>query len=415
MKDFLYIIFVLILTTISLNSFAEKVVLDKIAAIAGDGIILESQLNEQYDLYQINFKKNNPNVTSPPEKLIKEQLLERAILVELQLQRAKRAGVRISDQELTQYIARIAASNNLSLEDFIKKIKLDRSFESFRREVRQQLVLSRVQRGLVGPKVFISDQELSNFISSTEGQNLILVEYKIKEILVKSKVIADSIKEKIDQNINFSSLLSEFNEGEEIAEVPWVKLSQLPSLFADEVKEMTVGSIKGPIKSGAGYHFLKIEDKRGDTVRIEDQSLARHILIQTSEIRNKKQALSLINEIKDRISKGEEFSVMARLYSDDPGTKLDGGELGWSSSDVYDPEFKKVLDSSELNIISEPFESSFGFHILEVLDKRKEDISGELLKNKAYQIIYERKFDVQLDKTLQELRAEAFVEIKSNS
>jgi len=129
MKDFLYIIFVLILTTISLNSFAEKVVLDKIAAIAGDGIILESQLNEQYDLYQINFKKNNPNVTSPPEKLIKEQLLERAILVELQLQRAKRAGVRISDQELTQYIARIAASNNLSLEDFIKKIKLDRSFE----------------------------------------------------------------------------------------------------------------------------------------------------------------------------------------------------------------------------------------------------------------------------------------------
>ena len=415
MKDFLYIIFVLILTTISLNSFAEKVVLDKIAAIAGDGIILESQLNEQYDLYQINFKKNNPNVTSPPEKLIKEQLLERAILVELQLQRAKRAGVRISDQELTQYIARIAASNNLSLEDFIKKIKLDRSFESFRREVRQQLVLSRVQRGLVGPKVFISDQELSNFISSTEGQNLILVEYKIKEILVKSKVVADSIKEKIDQNINFSSLLSEFNEGEEIAEVPWVKLSQLPSLFADEVKEMTVGSIKGPIKSGAGYHFLKIEDKKGDTVRIEDQSLARHILIQTSEIRNKKQALSLINEIKERISKGEEFSVMARLYSDDPGTKLDGGELGWSSSDVYDPEFKKVLDSSELNIISEPFESSFGFHILEVLDKRKEDISGELLKNKAYQIIYERKFDVQLDKTLQELRAEAFVEIKSNS
>jgi len=415
MKDFLYIIFVLILTTISLNSFAEKVVLDKIAAIAGDGIILESQLNEQYDLYQINFKKNNPNVTSPPEKLIKEQLLERAILVELQLQRAKRAGVRISDQELTQYIARIAASNNLSLEDFIKKIKLDRSFESFRREVRQQLVLSRVQRGLVGPKVFISDQELSNFISSTEGQNLILVEYKIKEILVKSKVVADSIKEKIDKNINFSSLLSEFNEGEEIAEVPWVKLSQLPSLFADEVKEMTVGSIKGPIKSGAGYHFLKIEDKRGDTVRIEDQSLARHILIQTSEIRNKKQALSLINEIKERISKGEEFSVMARLYSDDPGTKLDGGELGWSSSDVYDPEFKKVLDSSELNIISEPFESSFGFHILEVLDKRKEDISEELLKNKAYQIIYERKFDVQLDKTLQELRAEAFVEIKSNS
>ena len=114
-------------------------------------------------------------------------------------------------------------------------------------------------------------------------------------------------------------------------------------------------------------------------------------------------------------TEGEKFSVVARLYSDDPGTKLDGGELGWSTSDVYDPEFKRVLDASELNSISEPFESSFGFHILEVLDKRKEDISEELLKNKAYQIIYERKFDEQLDKTLQELRAEAFIEIKLNS
>tara|TARA_B110000305_G_scaffold131013_1_gene146408 strand:+ start:3964 stop:5211 length:1248 start_codon:yes stop_codon:yes gene_type:complete len=415
MKYFFRIISVSVAITLSLYSYSEKVVLDKIAAIAGDGIVLESELNEQYDLYLINFKNNNPDLALPPESLVKEQLLERAILIELQLQRAKRAGVRISDQELAQSIARIASNNNTSLEDFIKKIELERSFETFRRDIRQQLILSRVQRGLVGPKVFISDQELLNFIASTEGQNLILVEYKIKEILVNSEVTANFIKEKINKNIDFSSLSNEYNEGDKVTEIPWVKLGQLPSLFADEVQEMTVGSIRGPIKSGAGYHFLKVENKRGDTVRIEDQSLARHILIQTSEIRNKKQATTLINEIKDRISKGEEFSVMARLYSDDPGTKLDGGELGWSISDVFDPEFKRILDASELNVVSEPFESSFGFHILEVLDRRKEDVSGELLKNKAYQIIYERKFEEQLDKTLQELRAEAFVEIKLNS
>ncbi|MDA9636986.1 peptidylprolyl isomerase [SAR86 cluster bacterium] len=415
MKNIFCTISASVVITLSLYSYSEKVVLDKIVAIAGDGIVLESQLNEQYDLYLINFKNNNPNLALPPKNLVKEQLLEREILIELQLQRAKRAGVRISDQELAQSIARIASKNNTSLEDFIKKIELDRSFDSFRRDIRQQLILSRVQRGLVGPKVFISDQELLNFIASSEGQNLILVEYKIKEILVNSEITANSIKEKIDKNIDFSSLSSEYNEGEKVIETPWVKLNQLPSLFADEVKDMTVGSIRGPIKSGAGYHFLKVENKRGDTVRIEDQSLARHILIQTSEIRNEKQALTLINEIKDRISKGEEFSVMARLYSDDPGTKLDGGELGWSISDVFDPEFKRVLDASKLNIISEPFKSSFGFHILEVLDRRNEDVSGELLKNKAYQIIYERKFNEQLDKTLQELRAEAFVEIKLNS
>jgi peptidyl-prolyl cis-trans isomerase SurA len=275
--------------------------------------------------------------------------------------------------------------------------------------------LSRVQRGLVGPKVFISDQELKNFIDSTEGQNLILVEYKIQEILVKSEKSASLVLEKLSNGDTFSSLVEEFNKAELSKEIQWVRLSQLPSLFADKVKNMSIDSVEGPLKSGAGYHFLKIKDKRGDTVKIEDQLLARHILIQTSEIRNRKQATSLLEEIKKRIDDGEDFSVLARLYSDDPGTKLDGGDLGWSTSNAYDKKFKEVLDSADLNEVSEPFESSFGFHILEVLDKRKKDISGELLENKAYRIIYDRKFDEQLDKTLQELRAESFVEIKKNT
>ena len=415
MKIYLTVLYFLFGILLSSFVFSEKLIIDKVAAIAGDGIILESELNKKYDEYLSNFQINNPNSSTPPEKIIREQILERLILVELQLQRAKRAGVRISDQELTQYIGRIAAANNLSLKDFIEKIKTDRTVDSFRKEIRQQLILSRVQRGLVGPKVFISDQELKNFIDSTEGQNLILVEYKIQEILVKSKKSANTVLEKLSNGDKFSSLVEEFNEAELLKEIQWVRLSQLPSLFAERVKNMSIDSVEGPIESGAGYHFLKIKDKRGDTVKIEDQLLARHILIQTSEIRNRKQATSLLEEIKKRIDDGEDFSVLARLYSDDPGTKLDGGDLGWSTSDSYDKKFKEVLDSSDLNEVSEPFESSFGLHILEVLDKRKKDISGELLENKAYRIIYDRKFDEQLDKTLQELRAESFVEIKKNT
>tara|TARA_B100001093_G_scaffold69043_1_gene59411 strand:- start:42682 stop:43929 length:1248 start_codon:yes stop_codon:yes gene_type:complete len=415
MKIYLTVLYFLFGILLSSFVFSEKLIIDKVAAIAGDGIILESELNKKYDEYLINFQINNPNSSTPPEKIVREQILERLILVELQLQRAKRAGVRISDQELTQYIGRIAAANNLSLKDFIEKIKADRTVESFRKEIRQQLILSRVQRGLVGPKVFISDQELKNFIDSTEGQNLILVEYKIQEILVKSEKSASLVLEKLSNGDTFSSLVEEFNEAELSKEIQWVRLSQLPSLFADKVKNMSIDSVEGPLESGAGYHFLKIKDKRGDTVKIEDQLLARHILIQTSEIRNRKQATSLLEEIKKRIDDGEDFSVLARLYSDDPGTKLDGGDLGWSTSNAYDKKFKEVLDSADLNEVSEPFESSFGFHILEVLDKRKKDISGELLENKAYRIIYDRKFDEQLDKTLQELRAESFVEIKKNT
>ena len=415
MKIYLTVLYFLFGILLSSFVFSEKLIIDKVAAIAGDGIILESELNKKYDEYLSNFQINNPNSSTPPERIVREQILERLILVELQLQRAKRAGVRISEQELTQYIGRIAAANNLSLKDFIEKIKTDRTVDSFRKEIRQQLILSRVQRGLVGPKVFISDQELKNFIDSTEGQNLILVEYKIQEILVKSEKSANTVLEKLSSGDKFSSLVEEFNEAELLKEIQWVRLSQLPSLFADRVKNMSIDSVEGPIESGAGYHFLKIKDKRGDTVKIEEQLLARHILIQTSEIRNRKQATSLLEEIKKRIDDGEDFSVLARLYSDDPGTKLDGGDLGWSTSEVYDKKFKEVLDSSDLNEVSEPFESSFGFHILEVLDKRKKDISGELLENKAYRIIYDRKFDEQLDKTLQELRAESFVEIKKNT
>lgn len=415
MKIYLTVLYFLFGILLSSFVFSEKLIIDKVAAIAGDGIILESELNKKYDEYLSNFQINNPNSSTPPEKIVREQILERLILVELQLQRAKRAGVRISDQELTQYIGRIAAANNLSLKDFIEKIKADRTVESFRKEIRQQLILSRVQRGLVGPKVFISDQELKNFIDSTEGQNLILVEYKIQEILVKSEKSASLVLEKLSNGDTFSSLVEEFNKAELSKEIQWVRLSQLPSLFADKVKNMSIDSVEGPLESGAGYHFLKIKDKRGDTVKIEDQLLARHILIQTSEIRNRKQATSLLEEIKKRIDDGEDFSVLARLYSDDPGTKLDGGDLGWSTSNAYDKKFKEVLDSADLNEVSEPFESSFGFHILEVLDKRKKDISGELLENKAYRIIYDRKFDEQLDKTLQELRAESFVEIKKNT
>ena len=176
---------------------------------------------------------------------------------------------------------------------------------------------------------------------------------------------------------------------------------------------MEIGSYSQPLKTGAGFYLIKLEEKRGDTVKIENQDLVRHILIQTSEIRNEKQARELINEIKNRIDDGEDFKVLARLYSDDPSSKLDGGNLGWSSSDKYDSEFKKVVDDSELNKVSNVFKSSFGHHILEVLDRRQKDVSKELQKNKAYRIIFDRKYEEQLQKTLQELRAESYIDIKT--
>ena len=403
------IAFIFFIFSFSLN--AEQQVLDKIAAIVGDGLVLESQFNSKLENYVNEFSKQNPDRALPPENFLKNQILESLIIEELLFQKAKRFGVRISDQELNDYIARLASNNNLTLDEFISEISSQENFQIFRKDLKNNLIIQRVQRGLVGPKVFISDQEIDNYILSTEGQNLILIEYKINQILVKSKEVSDEINQKLLDGNSFTELKNQYDESGDKELPKWQKISELPSLF-NIVKDMAINEHSDSLESGAGYYFIKLEDKRGDTVKVESQDLVRHILIQTSEIRSDKQAKELISEIRDRITSGEEFGILARLYSDDPGSKLDGGDLGWSISDKYDPTFKKVIDSSELNTLSEAFKSSFGYHILEVLDRREKDVSKELQKDKAYRIIFERKYEEQLDKTLQELRAESYVDIK---
>ena len=405
----LFLVFFLVL---SHQIIAEKSTLDKIAAVVGDGVVLESQIDIKYKNYINQFTKQNPSQELPPESFIKKNILDNLILEELLFQKAKRFGIRISDQELNDYIARIAINNGMNLEEFIDEISSQTSFQSFRGNLKNDLIIQRVQRGLVGPKVFISDQEIKNFIISKEGQNLILIEYKINQILVDSEEISKKIYQRLEDGEDFLNLKTRYDVSGD-GELPkWQQISELPSLFSI-VKDMEIGSYSQPLKTGAGFYLIKLEEKRGDTVKIENQDLVRHILIQTSEIRSEKQARELINEIKNRIDEGEDFKVLARLYSDDPGSKLDGGNLGWSASDKYDSEFKKVVDGSELNKVSNVFKSSFGYHILEVLDRRQKDISKELQKNKAYRIIFDRKYEEQLQKTLQELRAESYIDIKT--
>ena len=403
--------FILFFIFFSLNATAAKEVLDKIAVIVGDGVVLESQFNFKFNRYIQEFSKQNPNQPLPPESFLKKQILENLIIEELLFQKAEKFGVRISDQELNDYMERLASSNNLSLDEFINKVSTEGDFQDFRKDLRNNLIIQRVQRGLVRPKVFISDQEIKNYIGSTDGQNSILVEYKINQILVKSKNLADEVYRKLSDGKNFNELKREYDASNDDEIPKWQKISELPSLFSI-AKDMQIDDFSEALKSGAGYYLIKLEDKKGDTVKIEKQDLVRHILVQTSEIRSDKQAEELIKEIKDRLIAGEEFRVLARLYSDDPGSKLDGGNLGWSTSDKYDPTFKKVIDESNLNIVSDVFKSSFGFHILEVMDRREKDVSSELQKDKAFRIIFERKYEEQLERTLQELRAESYVDIK---
>ena len=423
------IVFILLGFLISTNIYTKIELIDRVVAVVDSGVIMESQLNSRVEEILIRLK--NDKAELPPLNLLEVQVLDRLIIEEIQLQLADRAGIKISDSELNQTLSRVSSQNNLSLEEFRLKLEAEgTSYKSFRDTIKKELIIQRVQRGKVGAKIDISEQELENFINSEEGRTQLAEQYNVQHILrsVKSgsseieieaiENEAVSLLERLENGESFEKLAASYSAGQKALEggfLGWRTSAELPSLFAEVVSGLTVGEVAQPVRSGAGFHILKLTDKRGNTVKFLDQTLARHILIQPSEIRTENQAEVLINDIYKRLKEGEDFKQLARQFSEDPGSKMDGGELGWSNPGDYDPAFEMTLNATEIGQLSEPVKSSFGWHIIEVMDRRNEDVSQEEQKNRAYQIIFKRKFDQELQSTLIELRAEAYVDIKLTS
>ena len=413
----------------SLHAQAKIELLDRVIAIVDSGVVMESELNKR--VKEIIDRLRDTETDLPPLNILEEQVLDRLIIEEIQMQIADRAGIKISDTEVNKTLLGIASQNSLSLEEFRKNIEAQgSSYKDFRNTVRKEMIIQRVQRGKVGGRVEISEQELENFINSEEGRTKLAEQYNVQQILISIPGTANETEvekangqtldllERIKEGESFSKLATTYSSGQNALEggsLGWRTATELPSLFAKEVSILKVGETSEPIRSGAGFHLIHLAEKRGNTVKFEDQTLARHILVQTSEIRTETQTKLLIEEIAERLKAGEDFKQLARQFSEDPGSKMDGGELGWSKEGDYDPEFEKVLNKTVTGEISNPLKSSYGWHIIEVLDRRNEDVSSEEQKNRAYQIIYKRKFEQELQSTLIELRAEAYVDIKLES
>lgn len=423
------IVYILLGFLISTNTYTKIELIDRVVAVVDSGVIMESQLNSRVEEILIRLK--NDKAELPPLNLLEEQVLDRLIIEEIQLQLADRAGIKISDSELNQTLSRVSSQNNLSLEEFRLKLEAEgTSYKSFRDTIKKELIIQRVQRGKVGAKIDISEQELENFINSEEGRTQLAEQYNVQHILLSvksglSEIEIEAIENeavsllgRLENGESFEKLAASYSAGQKALEggfLGWRTSAELPSLFAEVVSGLTVGEVAQPVRSGAGFHILKLTEKRGNTVKFLDQTLARHILIQPSEIRTENQAEMLINDIYKRLKEGEDFKQLARQFSEDPGSKMDGGELGWSNPGDYDPAFEMTLNATEIGQLSEPIKSSFGWHIIEVMDRRNEDVSQEEQKNRAYQIIFKRKFDQELQSTLIELRAEAYVDIKLTS
>ncbi len=401
---------------------------DRIGVIVEEGIIMESEVNNALEQAIKNLKKNGNQI--PPKEFLFNNVLEKLIMDEILMQKAKKFGIRISDQELNESLIRIASQENLNLKEFKEKIEKEGdTFKSFREIIKKELMIRRVQSGLVRPKIVISDQEIENYINSSEGEELISTEYKIEQILLKFpsnlnnkikeryKNQAKDIIKEIDDGLDFQDAIKKYSylkEEENFGGIYWKKISDIPSIFEKKLKSMKLNDIFGPLESGAGIHIIKLSGIRGDSIKVEEQSLVQHILIETSEIRSEKQAEDLINSLYDRAQE-EDLGILARIYSDDPGSKLNAGKLDWAPEGVYDENFEKTIKKVKLGEISKPFKSSFGWHILKVLEKREKNISDEIIKDKAFGILFNRKFNEQLQNTLEEIRSESFVDIKISS
>ena len=407
-----------ILTTLLLISSSQleaKIeLLDRIAIIVDDGVVMESQINKAREALEEGYREQN--IQLPPKDILLDQIKERLIIEELQLQLADRAGVKISDAELNSSFSRLAANNEMTLEEFISFIESNGdSYEEVRETMRKEMRIQRIQRGRVNSNIEITEKEFEAFLATDESLGELEPELQVRQILVKNENIANRIIGLISEGSSFSELAKEYSISSNASNgglMDWRKAIDMPELFENALKDKSIGHISEPLESGSGFHILKLEDKRGQFVQFEDQWNARHILLIPSAIRSNDETEIQLKEIRQRVIEGDDFALLAEEFSEDPGSAKIGGDLGWMGLGVFTPTFEEIMLNTEVGTISEVFESEFGYHFLEVLGKRNHELTDKLIEDRAYGLLYSRKFDEELENTLRTMRAEAFVEFK---
>jgi peptidyl-prolyl cis-trans isomerase SurA len=410
----------------SSNVLAEVILLDRVVAIVDDNIVLQSELEQRTANVYLQIQQSG---TEPPSaEIVKKQVLERLILERLQLNIGDKVGVRIADQEIDQTIARIATSKNISVEDYIAQIHASgKTMAKIRQEIANEMIIMQVQQGSVMRGIRISEQELNNFLNSEEGRLVTSPDVLIGQILLSAPSTAtvnelENIKNKLSkitqqlaEGVDFKQLAianSDDQSALEGGDLGWRKLAQLPLLFSESLEKLELGEVSEPIRSGAGFHLLKLYERKGGGEQLIEQHFARHILLTPNQIRDEQQTVELLEDIRTQIIDGADFSKLAKQYSKDPGSALKGGSLGWSTPGLFVPEFEQTMGSISLNEISAPFQSQFGWHILQVTERRMQDFSDDILRNRADNLLRQRKYSEELQVWQQKLRDEAYIEIK---
>jgi len=404
---------------------AAPVAIDHVVAVVDDDIIMDTQLDQRID----TVRRQNAGAPLPPANVLREQVLERMILESIQLQMAERGGIRVSDAELNDAIRRIAAQNKMSLTQFREAMEAEGvSFTLAREQILNEIRVSRVQRFQVGERIQITDQDVDYFLASDLGKMASAAEYEIGHILIavpsqaspndiqQAEKKAQSIVADLRNGADFRQTAIAKSNGRNALKggnLGWRKEAQLPGIFADVVPQLQLGDISNPIKSSSGFHIVKLLNKRGGNTQMVTQSKVRHILVQPNELRDKAKTKALIQQLYQRLQAGEDFGELAREYSDDPGSGASGGELGWVNPGDMVPAFDKTMAATQPGGMSTPFESRFGWHILQVEDRKQTDIGAEKQRDQVRQLLYSRRFEEELPIWLRKIRSEAYVDIKA--
>ena len=421
----------LVLITIALSNAKELSttgeMLDGIAAIVNEGVVLKSQL--QKEIKTITLRASQEDMQLPSEDIIQEQVLESLIVEEIQLQRAERIGLQLSDQILNTTIANISQQNNIPFEKLPEALAAEGiDYAEYRRDIRKNLILEQLRDIEVIRKITVSPREIDVCLEDFEDGVVSNSEYNLSHILIsapESATIedfttiereAEDIHEQLIAGANFGEIAIQYSDsqtGLDGGSLGWRKGSELPTIFSDIVKSLKVDEISRPYRTKSGFHIVKINDLRSTFSRSEvEQMKVRHILVVPNEIIDNATAKQKLTDAQREIQNGKNFSDIATILSEDPGSKDSGGDMGWVNPGTFVEEFENVAKNLEIGVVSEPFRSRFGWHILEVLGRRTHDNTEERKESICSNSIRNSKFTDEVELWLRRIRDEAYVEIR---
>lgn len=408
---------------------AERTLLDQVVAVVNESVILQSELDARIN--SIVSRLRSQGTSLPPRSVLEERVLEQLITESVQLQMADRVGMRISDNELNETIASIARSNNMTLAQFEAQLAQEGvSYQEAREQIRSEMLTSRVQQRQVGSRVRVTDREVENYLKATAGRSRTNAEYELARILIEvenpndeeemaaARSQIESLRQEIVNGRDFRSVAvaeSDASNALEGGNMGWRSEGQLPSLVSDLVPDLAMGEVSPVLENSSGFHLVTVLDKRGgDGAQMVEQSRVRHILIRTDETTSDRAAEEKSRKLYERLQEGASFAALAKAESDDPISGSDGGNLGWVGPGQMVPQFEEAMMNAEVGELKGPFRSQFGWHILQVQDRRQQDITSEVKRAEAREAIYRRKFDLELQNWQREIRDEAFIEFKTD-